>query len=700
MSAYKLRTLGDLSLLDAAGNGVKLRTRKDLLILACLAAEPGQRLTRDRLAVLLWPDRGEEQARNSLRTALSGIRAVLGADALESSGDHLVLSSAIVKSDIAGLRRRADGEERDDGAPLSDFHGGEFLAGEDLDGGDGWLAARRAEFPDMAFAILSRRIDKLHAAGEFARAVADARDLLSLDPFREESHRRLMRLYAENGERSRAIAQFRNCRAILRAELDVEPSAETSALADEIALSGQSPAAALHRLSADAAAESRTRNMAGPSPAADSSIAVLPFTNLSGDAEQDFLAAGIAEDIVTDLSRVPDLSVTSTGSTAVYRNAVVRPDEVAAQLGVRYLLEGSLRRSAETIRVTAKLVEGSSNRLLWAERYDRAMIEMFELQSEIAESVASALQLRLSSAAEGAMGARGTASVEAHEHYLRGRAYLKEMTRRSVDLSRRSFGNAIALDPAYALAHAGMAESLTMLGFHYQLADAELDEAAAYGHKALQLDPGLAEAHCSLGRYHSIFLRHDEADAAFLRAIEIAPGLQEAHVYRGGMYMNLGRHEEGCGCFRRAYEIDPRDLHTCMMLLSSLEATGRSDEARAIAREVHALTRTRIGLNPYDDRAVYVGAMALVALGDTAEARRWAGTAAAFEIDDPRTTYNIACLFGLLGERDDAIRFLERTLSLGVSTHKMAWMRDQDPDFSAMRDDPAFRSVFEAASRT
>jgi len=673
------------------GGAVKLRTRKELLVLACLAAEPGQRWPRDRLAGFLWSDRGEEQARNSLRTALSGIRAVLGADAVASDADALILSPAL-ESDIARLRERAGDRARDDLRPLGDFFAGEFLAGEDLGGDSGWLSARRAEFAEMAVSILSRRIETLRESVDAGRAVADARDLLALDPFREESHRLLMRLYAESGERSRAIAQYRTCRAILRAELDVEPSPETSALADRIALSGQAPAADLHRLSA----ESRVRETVEPALASDGSIAVLPFTNMSGDAEQDFLAAGIAEDIVTDLSRIAGLSVTSTGSTAMYRNAVARPDEVAAQLGVRYVLEGSLRRSGENIRVTAKLVEGRTNRLLWAERFDRALVEMFELQSEIAESVASALKLRLSSAGSAEIGVRGTVNIEAHEHYLRGRAYLKEMTRRSVDLARRSFKGAIAFDPGYALAYAGLAESLTMLGFHYQLPDAELDEAAELGRHALRLDPGLAEAHCSLGRYHSIFLRLEEADAAFLRAIELSPDLQEAHVYRGGMFMSLGRMEDGYRCFRRAYEIDPRDLHTSMMLMSALQATGRIDEARSVAREVHAVTRTRIGLNPYDDRAVYVGAMALAALGDMAEARRWADTAAAFEIDDPRTTYNIACLFALLGAHDEAIRLLDRTLSLGVSEYKMAWMRDHDPDFAAIRGDPAFRAVFEA----
>lgn len=698
MSAYELRTLGDLSLRDAAGAAVRLKARKSLLLLACLAAAPDRRSTRERLAAMLWPDRGDEQARNSLRTALSDIRRELG-DAVETDGDTLVLALSVVDTDIASLRRRArDADaDADDGHPLGDFFAGDFLAGEDFgDADDGWLAARRAEFAELAAVILQRRIDRLREAGDFARAVADARDLLSLDPFREESHRLLMRLYAQNGERSRAIAQFRTCRAILRAELDVEPSPETAALADEIALSTQSPAAALHRLSADAAASSSARDTGRPPAAADPSIAVLPFTNLSGDAEQDFLAAGIAEDILTDLSCVSGLSVTSTGSTAMYRNAVARPDEVAAQLGVSYVLEGSLRRSGETIRVTAKLVEGRTNRLIWAQRYDRALVEMFELQSEIAESVAAALQLRLSSRPGAVLGVRGTRSIEAHEHYLRGRAYLREMTRRSVDLSRRSFEAAIALDPDYAHAYAGLAESLTMLGFHYQLPREELDEAPEYSRRALRLDPGLAEAHCSLGRYHSLFLRPNEADTAFLRAIELSPDLQEAHVYRGGMFMSLGGMEEGYACFRRAYEIDPRDLHSCMMLLSSQTATGRTQEARATARRVHALTQTRIGLNPYDDRAVYVGAMALVALGDTAEARRWADTAAAFEIEDPRTTYNIACLFGLLGARDDALRFLRRTLSLGVSPSKTAWMRDHDPDLAAIRNDPQFRRAFEA----
>lgn len=697
MSAYRLHTMGDLTLRDASGSAVKLRTRKDLLLLACLAAEPGQRWTRDRLTGVLWPDRGDEQARNSLRTALSAIRAAIGAEAVRTDGDSLVLVASVVASDAGDLRRRAGDRAEDDGRPLSDFCPGEFLAGEDFIGDDGWLAARRAEFAELAAEILARRIADLRSAGETGPAVANARDLLSLDPFREESHRLLMTLHAENGERSLAIAQFRSCCDILRAELGVEPSPETAALADEIALRNTTPAVELHRIAASAAAESRSRD-APPRETRELSIAVPPFVNMSGDAEQDFLAAGIAEDIVTDLSRVPGLSIASTGRTAIYRGAPVSSVEVAAQLGVRYVLEGSLRRSGDKIRVTTKLVEGSTGRLVWAERYDRALVEMFDLQSEIAESVAAALKLRLSASTEAAMGVRGTRDIEAHEHYLRGRALLREMTRRSVELSKRSFQHALSLDGNYALAHAGLAESRTMLGFHYQQTSTELDEAAEHCRQALALDPGLAEAYCSLGRYHSIFRRIGEADEAFLRAIALSPHLQEPHVYRGAMYLNEGRTQEGYACFRRAFDIDDRDLHTCMMLMSSLEALGMADELAAVARRVQTVTQTRIGLNPYDDRAIYVGAMALAALGETEEARRWAATAAAFEGEDARTTYNIACLFAQLGAFDDAIRMLRVTLTLGVSPHKVAWMRDRDPDFRAMRADPRFLAVFDEAA--
>jgi adenylate cyclase len=271
---------------------------------------------------------------------------------------------------------------------------------------------------------------------------------------------------------------------------------------------------------------------------------------------------------------------------------------------------------------------------------------------------------------------------------LRGRALLKEMSRRSVELSKSSFERAIAADRRYALAYAGLAESITMLGWHYEAARPLLDQANDYCQTALQLDPGLAEAHCSLGRFHSSFLRFDEAEAAFDRAIEISPTLAEAHLYRALMRLTVGRASDAIDPMRRAFE-------TGMMLMNCQGAIGLHEERKTTAKWVWSIAQRRMNLNPYDDQAAYVGAFALDVLSNKQDAIRWANVAAAFGVEDPRSTYNIACLFAVLGDFDEALEFLRKTLALGVPQNKRNWIRYHDPDWKQLRETSRFQEVFQ-----
>lgn len=702
---FTLRTLGELSLQDAAGQPVRLRTRKGLLLLAFLAAEPKRSWSREHLASVFWGDRMDQQARNSLRSALSDIRSAVGEAAVLVEGGTLSVNPAVVACDTQYLRK-LDQSGKDGGtADFRTFYGGEFL--EEFDGPEDamdWVISVRTECRDRAASILKRRLHAQSGSGDIEKAIRTARDLLSLDPYSEDSHRTLMQLYASNGERSKAIAQFQNCRQMMRHQLGVEPAPETKALADEIALRDSVAISDMHRLVEDA-------GHAAPQPPVQTdtavaavaedtpSIAVMPFVNMSGDAEQDYFADGIAEDIVTDLSRVPNLSVAATSSAAALRSLANRPDQVARDLSVRYVLEGSVRKYEQHIRITTRLIDGRTNRQIWAERYDRELVRIFDLQSEIAASVVTALELHFSPAAASAADARGTQNVEAHEFYLRGRAFLKEMTLQSVELSKLSFEKAIELDPDYGPALSGLADSIAMLGFHYEADDALLHGAMSYCEKALALDPDLAEAHCALGRILSLFRRFDEAEEQFRKALEQKPNLVEAHLYRALMYLTSGAYAEAYPSMLRAYELDDQDLHTGMMFMLCLKASGHSDAIPVTAQHVLKVAKTRIALNPYDDRAVYVGAMALGYLGQKDEARRWANLAASFDVEDARTTYNIACLFAELDETDKALAFLRKTLRLCASPHKIEWIRKFDPDFAKIRSDPRFPAVFEEPQR-
>lgn len=691
---FFLRTLGHLALSDAGGHAVQLRTRKALLLLACLASSPEEAWSRERLAALLWADRQDEQARNSLRTALSDIRRTLGTHALEVEGPTVRLGRSVVNSDLERLRRLDAAGGTCASGSLETIYGGEFLAdAEDALDLPDWLSTMRARAREMAASVMERTVDDLAANGRSEQAISRARELLWLDPLRETSHRRLMHLYASSGERSKAIAQYQACRQLLQRELGIEPSNETRRLADEIAVVGEGAISTLNTIADEPAQMSF--DMVSASGQEGISIGVLPFVNMSGDPEQDYFVEGISEDISIDLSKIGELAVAVPGSTRMYRATTLPPSAIASEIGVDYVLTGSVRRSNGMVRITASLVDGRSNRQVWGERYDRELVNIFDVQTDIAASVASAVNATVSPTTILHDAVRGTTSLEAHEHYMRGRALLKEMSRRSVELSKSSFERAIAADPQYALAHAGLAESITVLGWHYEVAPHLLDQAGVHCQAALRLDPGLAEAHCSLGRLHATFLRIEEAEAAFGSALDISPRLAEAHLYRALMHLSVGRGEDAIGPMRRAFELARQDLQTGMMLMDCQSAVHLREEQQTTAREVLSIARRRMNLNPYDEQAAYVGGFALAFLGNKREAIRWANVAAAFDIEDPRSTYNIACLFSVLDEAEPALKFLRRTLALGVPKVKRDWIRYHDPDWRSIRGTSGFLDVFE-----
>ena len=430
----------------------------------------------------------------------------------------------------------------------------------------------------------------------------------------------------------------------------------------------------------------------GPGASEKPSIAVLPFTNMSGDPEQDYFSDGITEDILTDLSKIAGLHVASRNSAFIYKNAKVKVEEIAAGLRVRFVLEGSVRKVGNDVRITAQLIDGQTGGHLWAERYDRELTNIFQVQDEIAGSIVAALKVTLSPSETRAIEKPPTSDVEAYQYYLRGRRFLREMTRRSIELGEQMFQEAIKRDPAYAQAYAGLANCATVLATHYDSEPAVLEQAVGNSSKALELDPTLAEVHASHG--HVLTLRGDPAGAAraFRIALQLDPRLYEAHYYWGLLALHAGAFQEAVTHMSQALEVGGDDLQSAMMLLNAFRGLGRAKDIKDSARRALAIAERRLALNPSDERAHYVGATALVELGDLARAKEWAQVAASMESADPRTHYNLGCLFALLGESDQAIAHIERSIQDGGAKVKINWMK-QDPDLETLRNDPRFQAV-------
>src|SRR5262245_40657550 len=328
----QLRLLGGFDLHSAEGRAAIPAGRKVRALLTYLALSPGQAWPREKLMALLWSDRGDEQARASLRQALAEMRRVLGEPSpVRAEHDAVSLDPALLAVDALEFERLAKAGKLDEAAalyrgPLLDGHGVRDDAFED------WIRVERTRLHDLAVDVL----DRLAGAQSGDATLETAQRLLQLDPAREETHRLLMRLYATAGQRAQALRQYQLCRDALQRELQAMPDAETERLYREI----QDESLSCRAIEANVAKP----NLTAP-PESKPSIAVLPFANMSGDPQQDYFSDGITEDIITELSRFRSLFVIARTSSFQYRGKNVDVRQVARELGVQYIVEGSIRRA-------------------------------------------------------------------------------------------------------------------------------------------------------------------------------------------------------------------------------------------------------------------------------------------------------------------------------------------------------------------
>jgi len=422
------------------------------------------------------------------------------------------------------------------------------------------------------------------------------------------------------------------------------------------------------------------------------SIAVLPFTNMSADPEGDFFADGIAEEIINALSKIKALKVSSRTSSFTFKGKNDDIREIGRRLQVTTVLEGSVRKSGKRLRLTAQLVNASDNAQLWAERYDRELEDVFEIQDEIAASIVAALRVVLSDDEKRAIEQVPTANVEAYGFYLRGRQYFHQHRRKSHEFARQMFERAAELDPGYALAHAGISDCCSFLYQYFDATPANLKRADSASSRALELAPGLAEAHASRGLAVSLSGRFEEAEKEFEIAMRLDPKSFEAAYFFARSCVAQGDHAAAVKWFERAVAVRPDDYAALALLATEYAALGRTDESIQASRRAYDTARKHLELNPDDPRALYMGAMSLSTLGESEKAREWNRRALAMDPDDPSVLYNIACAFAQEGQADEAIDALTRALDNGFGHWK--WI-EHDTDFDSLRGHPAFAALLE-----
>ena len=424
------------------------------------------------------------------------------------------------------------------------------------------------------------------------------------------------------------------------------------------------------------------------------SVAVLPFANLTGDPGQDYFCEGIAEDLITELSRVSGLFVAARQST--FGGQPIRhAAEACMHLRVGYALEGSVRRLGDRVRITARLVKGVGGGQVWAERYDRTLGDIFAVQDDITRSIVAALEVKLLLAEREALAKPPTANLEAYKLYLQGLQQLRQHTRPAYELARRLFARAVDLDPDFARALTGIAECDCYLDMH-GAAPASFAAILELTGRALAIEPTLAGAQALRG--FALMATGDAAAAelCFRQAIALESGHPGIHYAYARACVQLGRKEEAVSLLRRAADLAPGDVGYLNTLAALYRSLGRGAEAEVAARESLARSERRLAEHPASTLAAFTGARALAALGETERALEWADRALGLGPDDHLTLYNVAAAFALLGNADRALELLRQAMA-GASRHRLAWL-EQDSDFAFLREDARYRDIVAAVT--
>ena len=437
------------------------------------------------------------------------------------------------------------------------------------------------------------------------------------------------------------------------------------------------------------------RVVAAPSPQSEKSLAVLYFTNLSGDQEDEYFRDGMTEDIITELAKIKELQIFPRSAVFPFRDNPLTVAQISQQLAAAYVLDGSIRRAGSRLRITTLLAETRTGHSVWAERYDRQLEDVFAIQDEIAQNIAHALRVVLTEKEKREIEKVPTREVQAYDYYLRGRQFFHQSRRKGLEFARQMFARAIVIDAGYARAYAGVADSCSFLYMWFEASEDNLREAVAASRRAVELDPESAEAHASRGLTESLRKNYEGAEKEFERSFRLNPQLFEAYYFYGRARFAQGRYEEAADLFVQASRANPDDYQAHAMRAGCLRALGRDEEAHQARRDSLRTAERHLQLHPDDVRAVYLGASALGELGERTRALEWASRALSMDPEEAAVLYNVSCAYALLGETDKSLDCLEKAFGKGFG-HK-EWI-DNDPDFASLRSNPRFQALIQRFS--
>ncbi|MEP6729797.1 MAG: tetratricopeptide repeat protein [bacterium] len=642
--------------------------RHRIALLALLSTTRRAYRSRDQLVTLLWPSADAERGRKLLSDSIYRINQALGGDAVVGPGEDVRLNRHQITTDIAVFEAAVD--ERN-WRQAAEIYTGPFLDGfylPDASDFDQWMESERRHYARLAAKAIEALAAEASEAAQYTDAVDWWQRLAAIAPDDSRVAMEVMRALEIAGNRAGALRHARVHSTLLRESFGMEPDRAVQTLADQIAARNESAIVA-HR---------------------SSSVAVLPFLNLSVDPEYDYFADGITEDVIAHLSKIRALKVISRTSVMPFKDRQLSVREIGTTLGASTLLDGSVRHAADRVRIVAKLIDVESEQHLWVETYDRQLTDIFAIQTDVALRIAAALKAELSRDEQTRIRREPTKNLQAYQLYQLGRQSFIGYTPDSLTRAIECFERATERDPTFALAFANLAMALIELAeIGVAAPGAAYERAANAAARALRLDPELGAAHTTMG-YLKAVREFDwtGAECAFERALVLSPSGADAYDLYGRMCAALGRYDEALALQRRARELDP--LAHRMDGVTTLLRAGRYDQAVIGAEEAteldpgHDRARATLGWAYFfsgrrDDglaeleRAVAASRGNTLWLGQLGEAYGMAGNLVKAkeilrELEQRSETayvspYHFAYVYTGLGDVDRAMDWLERAVA-------------------------------------
>ena len=420
-------------------------------------------------------------------------------------------------------------------------------------------------------------------------------------------------------------------------------------------------------------------------PAVQNSIAILPLINMSNDPEQDYFCDGISEEIMNALGQLNNLRVVARTSSFSFKGKNIDVREIGRALNVNTILEGSVRKSGKRLKIITQLISSSSGSQLWSNLYDRELEDIFSIQEDIARSVATAIKGFLT-LEEKEIIRRPETVVEAYEYFLKGRQLFHNL---KLEDACDMFRKAIKLDSEYALAYAGLADSLSWLYEWEGRNLIVLAEAEQNSLRALSLAPNLAESHSSRGYILALGKKYDGAEKEFQEAIRLNSNCYDAYYLYGRSSFSRGDIEKSAEMFLKASEVRQEDFQSLLLLAQSLRVMEKDNVHDVIYKGI-SKARKLLELNPDDVRVLALGSGSLYEIGEKQEAFEWINRAFGLDPDNAGTLFNAACLYAKDGKKDDALSLLERAFARGYGNKE--WI-EKDPDYDSLRNEPRFKAL-------